>query len=679
MASVHQRAGRTRRGALGLALVLSAIPTPRCLAIPTDPIPPARPAASRPRIGPRTPATAARSVDPAGKRTAWQDPTPPVANPGLAATPTSPSREPSIPPSPTYPIDLPSALKLAEAVNPIIGEARTRVDEAMALRLKARAILLPNLNLGGDYNGHSGVYQRSSGQILNVARQSVYLGGGTGVSAQGTIEIPAVFIAAHLTDAIYEPLAARQRVDAAEFEATGTANAVLLGVAVEYLELQAAGALIDARRRTEAEAAEVARIAAAYARTGEGRLADANRATTQRQLRSAEVRRAEERLGVASARLARRLHLDPSSRIEPAGQMLAVFPLVDLDASQEGMIEVAERRRPEILAQSAAIMVAETRARQEKSRPFLPTIQLGFSGGVFGGGSNYSPPLLGEFRGRTDFDAIAYWSLLNFGKGNLALIKQRNAVVGTAVAERDRTINIVRDQVSAALAEARAKRDQIQIAIDELAIAQEGYRKDLQRIQAAAAPPLEVLNNLNLLRKAREALIEAVLGFNVAQFQLFVALGSPPPLELPTAPAASAETIQALVANPIQAVLDGLPEPAAPIAAASPAPTTAAAIQDSIASLDQAKQAASRANRDYERLQEELIRKLNEPGGAANREELLRGLAALAEAHRGEMSANIQYDKALWTLMASPSRDPNRDGEAQQTATAPLSPPAPQR
>ena len=65
---------------------------------------------------------------------------------------------------------------------------------------------------------------------------------------------------------------------------------------------------------------------------------------------------------------------------------------------------------------------------------------------------------MGNFASRTDFDVDVYWTLMNFGAGNLALIKERNAEIGQAIAERSRTINRARDEVSAALAEATAAR-----------------------------------------------------------------------------------------------------------------------------------------------------------------------------------------------------------------------------
>ena len=65
-----------------------------------------------------------------------------------------------------------------------------------------------------------------------------------------------------------------------------------------------------------------------------------------------------------------------------------------------------------------------------KMLPFSPQVMLGFSGGVFGGGSNLvaspTPPVVGlpsnqprfgEFKGRTDIDAIMYWSAETWGWG----------------------------------------------------------------------------------------------------------------------------------------------------------------------------------------------------------------------------------------------------------------------
>ncbi len=455
---------------------------------------------------------------------------------GVAINPAAGANStPSIPSSgQVLSIDLPAALRLADSANPVIGAARARIEIALADLTAARVLLLPTLNAGGNYHDHTGVYQSSSGRIINVSNQSLYFGGGAEAIGSMPIRIPAVNVSAALTDALYEPLAARQRVDVSRFDASATANSVLVEAATFYQDLHRAGALLTARRRSEADAAEVVKITTGFARVGQGRQSDADRARTEQQLVRASIRRAEEEVAKASAALCRRLHLDPSIRLLPAGDPLTVLSLVDPEADQEELIAVAIRQRPEVGSRSAGIAVAQTRLRQEKARPFLPTLWLGASGGAFGGGSNVVPPTLGNFGGRADFDVLAYWTLENFGLGNLAIQKRRRAEVGAAEAERARTISRVREEIASSQADAMARREQISLAVDELAASGQGFRRDLERARQVNGLPIEVLNNLELLIKSREDLIEAVIGFNRAQLRLFVALGSPPPLEIPS-------------------------------------------------------------------------------------------------------------------------------------------------
>ncbi len=148
------------------------------------------------------------------------------------------------------------------------------------------------------------------------------------------------------------------------------------------------------------------------------------------------MQKAEEEVAVTAARLAQRLNLDPAVRLEPIGGPLVPLNLVSLETPQSQLIEVALHRRPDIQARTAFIGEADARVKEEIGRPLLPTLWLGFSGGSFGGGSNLVPPLVGNFASRSDFDVAVYWTLQNFGAGNLALIKQRTAQMAQADAER---------------------------------------------------------------------------------------------------------------------------------------------------------------------------------------------------------------------------------------------------
>ena len=185
--------------------------------------------------------------------------------------------------------------------------------------------------------------------------------------------------------------------------------------------------ILEAQRLSESQAHDVVNITRHYAEIGLGRDSDANRAFSQWKRRRALVVKAEEELAVTAARLANRLNVDPSAKLHAAGGPLVELELVDLGSDQRELLQVALRQRPDIAAGNAAVGEAEFHMKQEIGRPLLPTLWLGFSGGVFGGGSNLVPPLVGNFAGRTDFDVRVYWTLLNMGGGNLSLIKERRA------------------------------------------------------------------------------------------------------------------------------------------------------------------------------------------------------------------------------------------------------------
>lgn len=467
-----------------------------------------------------------------------------------------------------FPIDLDTALRLAESENPVIAEARVRISEALAIRQQARSMLLPSLNMGFNYHGHVGDLQRSSGRILSLSEQSVYVGGGAGATAAGSIgldasqvrdirfpvsllannapdSVPAVNIYSQLADAFYMPLVARQMVAAARFGAAATANRVLLEVAEFHLELIAADAELAYRRETARQAAEVARLTRAYADAQQGRAADADRALTELRLVRREVLEAEEQVAVTSTRLVRRLHLDPNVRLHPVAPALDPITLVDPMRSLPELLDIGLRRRPEVGANEANVSRAELRRRQEVHRPLLPTFFLGFSGGAFGGGSNLALPTIGNFAGRSDFDVGVFWTAENLGLGNLAHVRRRRAELGQAIAERSLAFAEIRTEVSKALADVLATRPQLEITGGQLRSAEAGFAEDLTRIRNVVGRPVEVVNSLKLLNDARIARVRAITEYNKAQVRLYVALGSPPPLEgsakdpLPPAPIAS--------------------------------------------------------------------------------------------------------------------------------------------
>jgi outer membrane protein TolC len=424
-------------------------------------------------------------------------------------------------------IDLDIALRLAGVSNPTINLARERVEEALADQLAARAMLLPSLTIGGNYRNHQGAVEASTGVVHDVHLQSVYAGFGARAIGGDTVTYPGVRLFAHLGDAVYEPLAARQRVSARRSDAQAIENDTLLAVAASYLELIGAEARLAAYRQSETELAEIVRLTSVYAKKGQGREGEANRAAANADLLRADTTQAEEAVAVASARLDRLLNLDPAMRLQTPDGPLETFRLSAEDAETESLIATAMRARPEVFARSAELLEARIRIDQERTRPWIPTLSAGYSYGLFGG-NNVVTSDFGPLKGRSDFDVYAVWTFQNLGLGNRAQANRSEAVAGQAVARLDAVVNRIRQEVVEAQTDAQAATRQLKAAKDAIELAEEGFKLDTERIRQGEGRPIEVLDSFHQMLGARLDMIRAIVGFDAAQFRLYVAIGSNP-------------------------------------------------------------------------------------------------------------------------------------------------------
>jgi outer membrane protein TolC len=457
--------------------------------------------------------------DTAGRREPIEQP-PTVAPPILASPKSILSPHPA-------PIDLDSALRLAGVRNPQLLLARERVAEAVARRQLAAAQILPDINLGTNYDNHSGNLQRSTGDILSVHRQDLYLGAGAFAVGSGTVNIPGVVWNAQVSDAIYSYLRSQQRIAQRAFARQAAENDILLQVAQAYEELLRAEGLRAIAVRVRDDAAEVARLTAAYAQTGQGRMADANRAATALERRQYDILDAEGNVLTASAKLNQLLGLDPATQLHAADPLVIPMPVVPDTISQPELIAMALLGRPELKERQAAFRQALLTLDNMRALPFTPTVIVGFSAGTFGGGSNLATTELGDFDGRTDFDVVAYWTLRNLGVGNRALYNAAASRVRSSNYRQLQVLDRVRDEVAEAYARSRARFSQIDTSQQAVAAAQDAFAEDLRRIRGAVGLPIEVLDSLRLLGRGRNDYLNAIVDFNRAQLELYVALGQP--------------------------------------------------------------------------------------------------------------------------------------------------------
>jgi outer membrane protein TolC len=431
----------------------------------------------------------------------------------------------------TSPIDLATALRLAGAQNPELQAARQRVVEGEAIHQIAAARYLPSLNAGANYDSHTGTLQDTNGNILSLNRTSIYVGSGTNAISAGTVNIPGVVLSGNIATVVYGELAARQLVRGRQASAIGVRNQVFLATTRTYCELLRAYGRLAVSRTNRDEARVIARLTADYAETGEGRKADADRAATELAQREADILAAEGLVISSVARLCEVINVDPSVRLAPTDAYVVPMPIVPGPISLRELLAIGLLQRPELAERRALIREAMYVLDGAKMLPFSPTILIGYSGGAFGGGSNLVRPIFGRVAGRTDLDAMAYWTLQNLGVGNVALIRQSDARLQIARLQEITVLNRVRAEVTEAYARIHARYGQIGSTETAVRDSTQAYHEDLARIRDRAVRtvlPIELLNSFRLLAQSRLLYLDAIVDYNQAHFEMYVALGQPP-------------------------------------------------------------------------------------------------------------------------------------------------------
>jgi outer membrane protein TolC len=440
-------------------------------------------------------------------------------------------------------IDLPGALRLAGARDLDVAIARERVCQALAELEQARVLWLPSLFIGPNWIRHDGQAQVVEGPVRTISKSSLFLGataaGGSSVSgpvpAGGPAQVSGLTTVLRISDAIFQPLAARQVLDARRAGVQAATNDALLGVAEAYFDLQrAAGRLAIAREAAE-NAEALAALTASYARTGAGLEADHRRSLAERDRQRRIVEEAVGELEAASAELVRRTRLDPTIVLAPTEPAETVIRLVPDQCPLDILITTGLRSRPELAEAQALVQATLVRLKQARLRPLIPSVAFRYSGGGFGGGKN---EFFGDFAGRSDADVNLYWELQNLGLADRAMARQR------AAQQRAATLELlkVQDRVAAEVVRAEKGRIAALRQLDEAARAVPEARASLDLNLTSirrgaglpgATRPIEVLQPIQALAQARLDYLEAVLASNRAQFRLYHALGRPPSLDGP--------------------------------------------------------------------------------------------------------------------------------------------------
>ena len=423
-------------------------------------------------------------------------------------------------------IDLGSAIQMACGQNPNIAFARERIAEAYAQHARAEALWLPSIRAGANWNKHEGRIQDVAGRVFDTSRGAYYSGFGANAVGAGSPVTPGVFANFHLADAIHQPKITEHAAASRQYSATVAEQDVMLQTAVAYLDLlrahQERAIADDIQQRAE----KLVELTKAYADSGQGLVADHDRARTELAVRRNDVWRADEAVKVASARLAQLLHADPTVELLPTETTVVPLTLAESTATPQQLVADGLSHRAEVCEQRQLVSEACQRLRREEHAPLLPSVLLGVSYGGFGGGLGNNFRQIGN---RFDADAVAYWELRNLGFGEAAARAEAHSRVHQAKWKEVATLDRIAREVVEANVQVQSRRQQLSVAEEGVQAATSSFEKNSERIQNAQGLPLETLQSLQALAQARREYLRAVSDYNVAQFQLQRAIGWPQP------------------------------------------------------------------------------------------------------------------------------------------------------
>lgn len=427
-----------------------------------------------------------------------------------------------------YPIDLANALGLGGADNLQVRLARTQLFQAQARHLAAKTLWLPSLRLGIGYSKHDGRLQETEGNVLEINRNSTFVGGGLGLASPplpgGAGGPPRMFVALSTADAVFAPLAACQEVSAHGAGERVAQNDALGEIAVGYHTLvEAQGRLANAVYAQNLAERLVAQVTD-FEREGFSSKTEISRAQTAAAAMRSDIAEARRRAVAASADLARVLRLPPQIQLVPAEDVPLPLDLVDPVADVELLVGQAVANRPEIARLAAFREAACWRVKQEQWRPWIPNVQVGASAGEFGGGPSSDYLNNGS---RSDVEVLGVWEWQNMGFGNVALQRERRGELHELTLQIERQREQIAAEVVAAAADVASYREQIEIAQSALDAAHQSYELNDLRIRESEGLPIELLQSISALTAAQNAYTEAVANYNRAQYRLLRAIGTP--------------------------------------------------------------------------------------------------------------------------------------------------------
>jgi outer membrane protein TolC len=410
-------------------------------------------------------------------------------------------------------IDLATVLALAGEKPNAIRFAREKVAEAEAQTLASTSGLLPSLSLGGDFQRHNGTIQDVSGPFIETTRQAVFLGG----TGELVLDVGGGVLAL---------LRDRQRREAASADLESAEQERASSAAAAYFTLVGARASVGVARDGLEHALGFLGIASSRERNNVGLPLDTIRAQADVARGRQELIAAEEHARIASIRLATILRLDATVSLAPAERELRPITFVAPETPVEGLIATALESHPDIHAAARRVAAADLEDDAARYGPFIPSLHAGVGG--LNGGLGYDGPTFGKLSDREDYYVGLELRLTGLGLGEIARARASGARLRAEKVRADDVRETVIRLVLEARETVRSRSAAIEVARDELRAAEEARGIARKRLEQGTGIAIDVLAAEEERTRAATHVIDAITGYNAAQYELLSRLGERP-------------------------------------------------------------------------------------------------------------------------------------------------------
>lgn len=403
-------------------------------------------------------------------------------------------------------VDLETVVRVATADNLDIRQARERVEASRGRYESNVGAIFPVVVPSVAFQHLDGVNQNANGTLVATSFNDF---------------LPAVSVQWILNPAkvVYDIVAARRRLEAAEHQERAVVLDTARIAAVQYYDLLMAQAQLAVARQAVAEAEELQRITQLRVRAGTGLPTDELRAEANLEGLRQDVTIALNRFYQASVALTLTLHLDPTVTLVPRVESLRQTTLVREDLPVERLLEIAGTYRPDLAAARSLLSAAGADVRDATWGGYGPQVQAAYT---YGGIQADSP---GGQTGLHEQQKAGVGASFALGVSTFGQIKTAKANERSAAVDVQRQTDQARAAVVSAQQSSIAQAKLVPVARKQLDAAEQALRLAQANLRAGTLLTVDVLQTQNEADRARLRYVDAVVRYNQSQVNLIAAMG----------------------------------------------------------------------------------------------------------------------------------------------------------